>query len=91
MFDFENWSKQVFHLTALLEETESAIDKEKIYKYQSELQKLWDEMIQDEDEGVRFLKMSLKMSEKSLEGDLSAEELKETMATMREEAIAKKP
>ncbi|WP_227935968.1 hypothetical protein [Alkalihalobacillus deserti] len=89
MFNFENWSKQVFHLTSLLEETESALDKEKINKYQSDLQKLWDEMIQHEDEGVRFLKKSLKMSEQSLEGDLSEEKLKETMDAMRSEAIEK--
>ena len=74
MFDFEEWSQDIYRLIDLMESGESS--SEDLSMYQKELEQKWDELFQQEnDVFVQFLKKLLSMTKEVVNGEREKEGL----------------
>ena len=86
MFDFEEWSQDIYRLIDLMESGESS--SEDISMYQKELEQKWDELFQQEnDVFVQFLKKLLSMTKEVVNGDREKEGLERLVNDMRSSTL----
>jgi uncharacterized protein YhaN len=82
MFDFEEWSQDIYRLIDLMESGESS--SEDLSMYQKELEQKWDELFQQEnDVFVQFLKKLLSMTKEVVNGEREKEGLERLVNDMR--------
>ncbi|WP_227935258.1 hypothetical protein [Alkalihalobacillus deserti] len=86
MFDFEVWSKNVFELIDVIEQRENNHEDASIYK--EELNELWNELFQQEDDMfVQFLKEILEITKEVINGEKDRSELNKVVDDMREKVL----
>ena len=86
MFDFEEWSQDIYRLIDLMESGESS--SEDLSMYQKELEQKWDELFQQEnDVFVQFLKKLLSMTKEVVNGDREKEGLERLVNDMRSSTL----
>ena len=86
MFDFEEWSQDIYRLIDLMESGESS--SEDLSMYQKELEQKWDELFQQEnDVFVQFLKKLLSMTKEVVNGEREKEGLERLVNDMRSSTL----
>ena len=86
MFDFEEWSQDIYRLIDLMESGESS--SEDLSMYQKELEQKWDELFQQEnDVFVQFLKKLLSMTKEVVNGEKGKEGLERLVNDMRSSTL----
>lgn len=86
MFDFEEWSQDIYRLIDLMESGESS--SEDLSMYQKELEQKWDELFQQEnDVFVQFLKKLLSMTKEVVNGEKEKEGLERLVNDMRSSTL----
>jgi uncharacterized protein YhaN len=86
MFDFEEWSQDIYQLIDLMESGESS--SEDLSMYQKELEQKWDELFQQEnDVFVQFLKKLLSMTKEVVNGEREKEGLERLVNDMRSSTL----
>jgi hypothetical protein len=86
MFDFEEWSQDIYRLIDLMESVESS--SEDLSMYQKELEQKWDELFQQEnDVFVQFLKKLLSMTKEVVNGEREKEGLERLVNDMRSSTL----
>lgn len=86
MFDFEEWSQDIYRLIDLMESGESS--SEDLSMYQKELERKWDELFQQEnDVFVQFLKKLLSMTKEVVNGEREKEGLERLVNDMRSSTL----
>lgn len=86
MFDFEGWSKQVYSLIDLIEQSEANSQEKETYE--KELKLLWEELFQQKDDMfVQFLTQLLGVTKEVLDGKKDHFELEQLVDSMRENVL----
>ena len=86
MFDFEEWSQDIYRLIDLMESGKSS--SEDLFMYQKELEQKWDELFQQEnDVFVQFLKKLLSMTKEVVNGEREKEGLERLVNDMRSSTL----
>jgi len=86
MFNFEEWSQDIYRLIDLMESGESS--SEDLSMYQKELEQKWDELFQQEnDVFVQFLKKLLSMTKEVVNGEREKEGLERLVNDMRSSTL----